>query len=178
MAALHRSGTGIAAVTGLGWWSRSLAGVLPDQFAGGVYHAIFGTVVQAGIAALMSVPLGIMAAIYLVDMARNLRQKVTTFMVDISPVCPSIVAALFCLCAVDFDAGVPAECLRSVAGTGAADVCRSWCATPKRCSSWSPTNCARASYALGIPKWKPSCRVVVPTALPGMISGLLWRWPG
>ena len=32
---------------------------------------------------------------------------------------------------------------------------------------------AFASYALGIPKWKTIARVVVPTALPGMISGLL-----
>ena len=32
---------GFSAVVSSGWWSRSLAGVLPDQMAGGVYHAIY-----------------------------------------------------------------------------------------------------------------------------------------
>jgi len=36
-----------------------------------------------------------------------------------------------------------------------------------------PDELREASYALGIPKWKTIVRVVVPTALPGMISGVL-----
>jgi phosphate transport system permease protein len=36
-----------------------------------------------------------------------------------------------------------------------------------------PDELREASYALGIPKWKTILRVVVPTALPGIISGLL-----
>ena len=44
------------------WWTRSLAGVLPEQFAGGVYHAIYGTLIQAGVAAVLAVPLGVLAA--------------------------------------------------------------------------------------------------------------------
>ena len=55
---------GFRAVLTSGWCTKSLAGVLPEQFAGGVYHAIYGTIVQAGIAAVISVPLGVMAAIY------------------------------------------------------------------------------------------------------------------
>ena len=46
-------------------------GVLPEQFAGGVYHAIYGTIVQAAIAAVLAVPLGILAAIYLVEYGRG-----------------------------------------------------------------------------------------------------------
>ena len=37
------------------WWSHSLRGVLPEHFAGGVYHALYGTVVQAGVAAIIAV---------------------------------------------------------------------------------------------------------------------------
>ncbi len=36
-----------------------------------------------------------------------------------------------------------------------------------------PDELREASYALGIPKWKTIVRVVVPTALPGIISGIL-----
>jgi phosphate transport system permease protein len=36
-----------------------------------------------------------------------------------------------------------------------------------------PDELREASYALGIPKWKTILRIVIPTALPGMISGML-----
>src|SRR5688500_2980752 len=58
---------GVAAIASSTWWTNSLAGVLPEQMAGGVYHAIYGTLIQALIAAVLSVPLGVMAAVYLVE---------------------------------------------------------------------------------------------------------------
>lgn len=163
---------GIAAVTGPGWWSRSLAGVLPDQFAGGVYHAIFGTVVQAGIAALMSVPLGIMAAIYLVEYGRGTFAKVTTFMVDILAGVPSIVAALFVFALWISTLGFP----QSAFAVSLALVLLMLPVVVRNTEEMLklvPDELREASYALGIPKWKTIVRVVVPTALPGMISGLL-----
>ena len=69
--------------------------MLPEEIGGGVYHAIYGTIMQAAIAAVIAVPLGIMAAIYLVEYGRGRLAKVTTFMVDILAGVPSIVAALF-----------------------------------------------------------------------------------
>jgi phosphate transport system permease protein len=36
-----------------------------------------------------------------------------------------------------------------------------------------PDELREASFALGIPKWKTILRIVIPTALPGMISGVL-----
>ena len=86
---------GLTAITSSTWWSRSLAGVLPEQMAGGVYHAIYGTIVQAAIAAVLEVPLGIMEAVYLVEYGRGNFARATTFMVDILAGVPSIVAALF-----------------------------------------------------------------------------------
>ncbi len=47
---------GISAVLSYDWWNKSLSGVLPDQMAGGVYHAIYGTIIQAAIAASRSAP--------------------------------------------------------------------------------------------------------------------------
>ena len=52
------------------WWTKSLAGVLPEQFAGGVYHAMYGTIIQ-GLAAVIAVPIGVMAAVYLVEYGRG-----------------------------------------------------------------------------------------------------------
>lgn len=83
------------AVTRSGWWTHSLRGVLPEQFAGGVYHALYGTLVQAGVAAVLAVPLGLMTAVYLVEYGTGRMSRVTTFTVDVLAGVPSIVAALF-----------------------------------------------------------------------------------
>lgn len=163
---------GFKAVVSPGWWSRSLAGVLPDQFAGGVYHAIYGTILQAGIAAVLSVPLGIMAAIYLVEYGRGRFAKVTTFMVDILAGVPSIVAALFIFALWIATLGFP----QSAFAVSLALVLLMLPVVVRNTEEMLklvPDELREASYALGIPKWKTIAKVVVPTALPGMISGIL-----
>jgi phosphate transport system permease protein len=163
---------GYKALIGPGWWTKSLAGVLPDQFAGGVYHAIYGTVIQAGIAAVLSIPLGIMAAIYLVEYGRGTFAKVTTFMVDILAGVPSIVAALFIfalwISTLGFQQSAFAVSLALVLLMLPVVV-----RNTEEMLKLVPDELREASYALGIPKWKTILRVVVPTALPGIISGLL-----
>jgi phosphate transport system permease protein len=163
---------GFTAVLSAGWWNRSLAGVLPDQFAGGVYHAIYGTVLQAGIAALLSVPLGIMAAIYLVEYGHGRFAKLTTFMVDILAGVPSIVAALFVFALWISTLGFP----QSAFAVSLALVLLMLPVVVRNTEEMLklvPDELREASYALGVPKWKTILRIVVPTALPGMISGLL-----
>ena len=163
---------GFKAVISSGWWSRSLAGVLPDQFAGGVYHAIYGTLVQAGIAAVLSVPLGIMAAIYLVEYGTGRFAKITTFMVDILAGVPSIVAALFVFALWIGTFGFPQSAFAvslALVLLMLPVVVRS----SEEMLKLVPDELREASYALGVPKWKTIVRIVVPTALPGMISGIL-----
>lgn len=163
---------GFKAVTSSRWWTHSLAGVLPDQLAGGVYHAIYGTLIQAGIAAVLSVPLGVMAAIYLVEYGRGRFAKVTTFMVDILAGVPSIVAALFVfalwIATLGFAQSAFAVSLALVLLMLPVVV-----RNTEEMLKLVPDELREASYALGIPKWKTILRVVVPTALPGMISGIL-----
>lgn len=163
---------GIKAVTSSTWWTHSLAGVLPEEFAGGVYHAIYGTLIQAGIAAVLSVPLGVMAAVYLVEYGKGRFAKVTTFMVDILAGVPSIVAALFIFALWISTFGMP----QSAFAVSLALVLLMLPVVVRNTEEMLklvPDELREASYALGIPKWKTIVRVVVPTALPGMISGIL-----
>lgn len=163
---------GFRAVISSGWWNRSLAGVLPDQFAGGVYHAIYGTIVQAGVAALLSVPLGVMAAVYLVEYGTGRFAKITTFMVDILAGVPSIVAALFVFALWIGTLGFP----QSAFAVSLALVLLMLPVVVRNTEEMLklvPDELREASYALGVPKWKTIVRIVVPTALPGMISGIL-----
>ncbi|WP_039795033.1 phosphate ABC transporter permease PstA [Nocardia araoensis] len=163
---------GFSAVVRADWWQNSLKGVLPNQMAGGVYHAIYGTIVQSLVATVIAVPLGIMAAVYLVEYGRGLLAKVTTFMVDILAGVPSIVAALFIFALWIATLGFPQSSLAvslALVLLMLPVVVRS----TEEMLKLVPDELREASYALGIPKWKTIVRIVVPTALPGMISGIL-----
>jgi phosphate transport system permease protein len=160
------------AVTRNTWWSHSLQGVLPDQVAGGVYHAIYGTVVQAGMAAVLAVPLGLMAAIFLVEYGGGVLARATTFMVDVLAGVPSIVAALFIFSLWIATLGFPQSAFAvslALVLLMLPVVVRS----TEEMLKLVPNELREASYALGIPKWKTIVRIVVPTALPGIISGIL-----
>jgi phosphate transport system permease protein len=163
---------GFSAVVRANWWQNSLKGVLPNQVAGGVYHAIYGTVAQSLVATVIAVPLGIMAAVYLVEYGRGVLAKTTTFMVDILAGVPSIVAALFIFALWIATLGFPQSSLAvslALVLLMLPVVVRS----TEEMLKLVPDELREASYALGIPKWKTIVRIVVPTALPGMISGIL-----
>jgi phosphate transport system permease protein len=163
---------GFRAIMSSTWWNKSLAGVLPEQFAGGVYHAIYGTIIQAAIAALLAVPLGIMAAVYLVEYGRGWFARTTTFMVDILAGVPSIVAALFIFSLWIATMGFPQSAL-AVSLALVLLMIPVVVRNTEEMLKLVPDELREASYALGIPKWKTILRVVVPTALPGIISGIL-----
>jgi phosphate transport system permease protein len=163
---------GWRAVTKSGWWTRSLQGVLPESFAGGIYHALYGTLVQAGIAAILAIPLGIMAGIYLVEYGRGPLAKVTTFMVDVLAGVPSIVAALFIFSLWIATLGFPQSAF-AVALALVLLMLPVVVRSTEEMLKLVPDELREASYALGIPKYKTIARIVVPTALPGIISGIL-----
>jgi phosphate transport system permease protein len=163
---------GFNAVVSSTWWNKSLAGVLPEQFAGGVYHAIYGTIIQAAVAAVLAVPLGIMAAVYLVEYGRGWFARTVTFMVDILAGVPSIVAALFIFALWIATMGFPQSAL-AVSLALVLLMLPVVVRNTEEMLKLVPDELREASYALGIPKWKTIARIVVPTALPGIISGIL-----
>jgi phosphate transport system permease protein len=160
------------AVTRSGWWTHSLRGVLPSEFAGGVYHAIYGTLVQAGVAGVLSVPLGLMTAVFLVEYGTGRLVRVTTFMVDVLAGVPSIVAALFIfslwIVTLGFEQSSFAVSLALVL-LMLPVVVRS----TEEMLRLVPDDLREASYALGVPKWKTIMRIVFPIAMPGIVSGVL-----
>jgi phosphate transport system permease protein len=163
---------GFAAVVSAQWWTRSLQGILPEQFGGGIYHALYGTLVQSLVAAVVAVPLGILVAIYLVEYDGGRLARATTFLVDVLSGIPSIVAALFVfavwITTLGFEQSAFAVSLALIL-LMLPVVIRS----TEEMLRLVPDELREASYALGIPKWITILRVVVPTALAGIISGVL-----
>jgi phosphate transport system permease protein len=164
---------GLAAILRSGWFTQSLSGLLADEQGGGVYHAIYGTLVQGLICGIISVPIGIMVAIYLVEYGGGTRlARTTTFMVDILTGVPSIVAALFIYAVWIAIFGLP----RSAFAVSLALVLLMVpvvVRTTEEMLKIVPDDLREASYALGVPKWKTILRVVVPTALSGMLVGIM-----
>ena len=160
------------AVTRSGWWTHSLRGVLPEQFAGGVYHALYGTLLQAGVAAVLSVPLGLMTAVFLVEYGSGRLVRLTTFMVDVLAGVPSIVAALFVfslwISTLGFQQSSFAVSLALVL-LMLPVVVRS----TEEMLRLVPDDLREASYALGVSTWKTIVRIVFPIAMPGIVSGVL-----
>jgi phosphate transport system permease protein len=160
------------AVTRVQWWTNSLHGILPEQFAGGVYHALYGTLVQAGVAAVLAVPLGLMTAVFLVEYGSGRLVRLTTFMVDVLAGVPSIVAALFIfslwIATLGFQQSSFAVSLALVL-LMLPVVVRS----AEEMLRLVPDDLREASYALGVSKWKTIVRIVFPIAMPGIVSGIL-----
>lgn len=155
------------------WWDHSFNGLLPTDFGGGIYHALAGTLLQGAVTALLAIPLGIMVSIYLVEYGQNSRlARATTFMVDVLSGLPSIVAGLFIyalwVTTFGFERSGFAVAL-SLVLLMLPIVVRS----TESMLRIVPDELREASYALGVPKWKTILRIVLPTALSGILTGVM-----
>jgi phosphate transport system permease protein len=140
---------------------------------GGAAHAIVGTLMVTGLAALISIPVGVMAAIYLVEYGEGVLKRVITFLVDVMTGIPSIVAGLFAFALFSTLLGDPGH-RSGFAGAIALSVLM----TPvvvRSCEEMLklvPDELREASYALGVPRWRTITKVVLPTAIGGIVAGI------
>ena len=140
---------------------------------GGIYHALIGTLLITGAATVISVPIGIFTAIYVVEYGEGKRMsRWIRFLVDVMTGIPSIVAGLFAyaLFVVFFGEGVRMGLAASVALSVLMIpiVVRS----TEEMLKLVPNELREASYALGVPKWRTIAKVVLPTALAGIVTGV------
>ncbi|MCV7194078.1 phosphate ABC transporter permease PstA [Mycolicibacterium brumae] len=164
---------GIGAVTSADWWWRSQAGMTAFEAGGGAYHAIVGTLLQGLVCAVISIPVGVFVGIYLVEYGGGTRLgRLTTFMVDILTGVPSIVAALFIyalwVATFGFQRSGFAVSLALVLLMIPVIV-----RATEEMLRIVPMDLREASYALGVPKWKTISRIVIPTALSGIVTGIM-----
>jgi len=160
------------AATRSGWWTHSLAGVVPKELAGGVYHAIYGSLVQSGVAGILAVPLGVMTAVYLVEYGSGRLARVTTFMVDVLAGVPSIVASLFIFSLWIATLGFQ-QCAFAVSLALVLLMLPVVVRATEEMLRLVPDELREASYALGVSKWKTIVWIVFPIAMPGIVAGIL-----
>jgi phosphate transport system permease protein len=146
-------------------------GALSKASEGGGKHAIIGTLQQVGIAALLSVPLGICTAVYLSEVRGRLARPLR-MVTDAMSAVPSIVAGLFV-----YAAWILALGNQQTGFAGALALTVLFLPTVTRTSEvvlqLVPGGLREASLALGGTEWRTTGRVVLPTARSGLATAVI-----
>ncbi|MFG2951847.1 phosphate ABC transporter permease PstA [Streptomyces adustus] len=151
--------------------THSMGVVADSEPGGGIYHAILGSLEQVGLATAIGAPIGVLTAIYLVEYGRGSLAKAVTFFVDVMTGIPSIVAGLFILSLMLMFNMQPFGFAGSLALAilMMPVVVRS----TEEMLKLVPNELREASLALGIPKWRTILKVVLPTSIGGITTGIM-----
>ncbi len=153
------------------FFSSSMRNIL--DAGGGAYHALIGTLEITALATIISVPVGLLTAIYLVEYGRGWFARAITFLVDVMTGIPSIVAGLFAFALFSLVTG-DAGYRSGFAGAVALSllmipvVVRS----SEEMLKIVPNELREASYALGVPKYATILKIVIPTSIAGIATGV------
>jgi phosphate transport system permease protein len=163
---------------GLGAWSSDFFTTDPTgRFLGdpgGIKSAIWGTIVMVALASAIAIPFGIGVALYLVEYGkRGAFANVVRYFVDVMTGVPSVVFGLFVYIVL---------VVTKIGGTFAAwkgSVALALLMLPVVTRSAEvvlnlvPDGLREGALALGAPRWRVVFRIVLPTALPGLVTGSL-----
>jgi phosphate transport system permease protein len=164
---------------GIGAWSLDFFTTDPSGSflgdPGGIRSALLGTVVMVGLAAAIAVPVGVGVAVWLVEYGREGKlAHAVRYFVDVMTGVPSIVFGLFVYITLvvtgfggtsfaAYKGSIALALLMLPVVTRSAEVIL----------LLVPNTLREAAYALGAPRWKVILRIVLPTALPGLVTGTL-----
>jgi phosphate ABC transporter permease subunit PstA len=157
----------------LTFFQFSMNAVSGSDAGGGAYHAIIGTLEQVLITSLIAVPIAVLTAVYLVEYAGNGRLgKLISFTVDVMTGIPSIVAGLFVLALWLLTFGFD---FSGFAGSLALTILMipTVVRATEEMLKLVPNDLREASYALGVPRWRTVCFVILPTAMTGIVTGVM-----
>lgn len=164
---------GLGAISGSFFTTDPTGSFLGDP--GGVKSAILGTLTMVALATAVAVPVGIGVAVWLVEFGRGGKlAHAVRYFVDVMTGVPSIVFGLFVYITLVL-AGVGGSSFAGWKGSVALALLMLPIVTRSAevVLLLVPNTLREASYALGAPRWKTIARVVLPTALPGLVTGVL-----
>ena len=141
---------------------------------GGAAHAMVGTLLMTLAASAISVPIGLMTSIYIVEYGAGKRlTRWITFFVDVMTGIPSIVAGLFAYSLFEILLGPGTRV--GISGSAALTVLMIPIVvrSSEEMLRLVPNELREASYALGVPKWLTIVKVVLPTSIAGITTGIM-----
>lgn len=152
------------------FFTKVPAGPLDPQ-AGGIAQAFIGSGLIVGLAALISIPLGISTAVYLAEYGRGRFAGVVRLIAEVLLSTPSIVAGAFIWAVVV----IAMKRFSALAGALSLTVLM-WPVIARATEEvlrLVPQELREAALALGVPRWKVIVRVVVPTAGAGIVTAVM-----
>jgi len=143
----------------------------PNLPGGGIANALVGSFTMVGLAALISIPIGVGAGIFFSEWSSSKLSTISGFMNDVLTGFPSMVIGLFVFVIIvmttkEFSAFAGAVALSFIMIPIIAR-------TTGESLKLVPMTLREASMALGIPRWKTVIRVVISTGKNGLLSGIL-----
>jgi phosphate transport system permease protein len=142
------------------------------EMGGGFGNAILGTIVMVGIGGLLSIPVGILAAVFLAELGPNSRlAEVARFAAKTLTGFPSILAGVFAYAAVVLLTGT----YSAPAGGLALAVLMlpTVVLTAEEAMKTVPRITKDAAYGMGCTRSQVIWKVVLPTAMPGILTGVM-----
>jgi phosphate transport system permease protein len=164
---------GAAVLVHLNFFTQTMAGTGPldPLTSGGVLHAMVGTLEQVGIATIVAVPLGVLAALFIVEIGGRGARPVRA-LVEAMTSLPEIIAGLFIYALFILTFG-----LRQSGFAGSLALAVVMIPYVARASEVMlrlvPNSLREASYALGSSHWRTVWNVVLPTARSGLTTAVV-----
>lgn len=142
----------------------------PGKAGGGVHNAIVGSGIMVALALVMGVPIAIGTGVFLSEYGQNRAGSVVRFLIEVMAGIPSITVGLFVYSVFVLNWGYSGL----AGGIALAIILIPIVARiTEEMLLLVPRSLREASYALGAPRWKTVVLVVLPTALPGIITGII-----
>lgn len=141
------------------------------ESGGGLGNAIVGSLVLLGLAGLFGITIGVMAGIYLAEFGDNRFASIVRFVSEILNSTPSIIIGIFAYTIVV----VPTGHFSGWAGGLALGIIMVpiIARTTEDMIRLVPTSLREAALALGVNKWRMIFKVVLQTAAPGILTGIM-----
>lgn len=141
------------------------------ETGGGMANALVGTGILIGLGSLLGLPVGILSGIYLAEYGDNPFGNAVRFMSDVLSGVPSIVVGVVAYTLVV----LPMKHFSALAGGVALGLLMipMITRTTEEMIRLVPNTTREAAFALGVPRWKTTLRVILPTALKGITTGVL-----
>jgi len=153
------------------WAFFTQSPVSAGQTGGGVANAIVGTGIIVGVAALIGVPIGVGAGMYLAEYGSGRLGLLVRFIADVLNGTPSIVVGIVAWTFIV----KPTGHFSALAGSVALAILMipMLARTTEEMVRLVPHSLREAALALGYPRWRTSLKVVARTALSGIVTGCL-----
>jgi len=137
----------------------------------GIAHAFVGTIVMVGLASLMAIPVGVVAGIQLVEYGTGWIGDLVRLTCDVLVGIPSIVIGLFVYAVLV----APFHHFSGYSGSVALAVLMLPVVirTTEGAVALVPGGLREAGLALGLPRWRVALQLILPAAIPGVVTGAL-----